>query len=68
MENIKIPNHIKVTTITEMNINDFGIFIFSMITPFNRKIDLYIYKILFYNSCFVHRYWRWEIIDQHNLS
>ena len=32
----------KITTITEMNINDFGIFIFSMITPFNRKIVLYI--------------------------
>ena len=37
-----------------MNINDFGIFIFSMITPFNRKIVLYIFKILYYNSCMLH--------------
>ena len=43
-----------MTTITVMNINDFVIFIFSMITTFNKKIVLYIYKILFYNSCMLH--------------
>jgi len=30
-----------------MNINDFGIFIFSITTPFNRMIDLYILKYYF---------------------
>jgi len=25
-----------------------------MITPFNRKIVLYIFKILYYNSCMLH--------------